>query len=90
MKVRSKNKKEKQYDQAELNKAKYALAEEAVNFLQEFHESEGRGVLYFSIMDFQDKVWQYEREKENSAMPKVGDTWDWENKVCGAYRYRDI
>ena len=90
MNVRKKNAKEKQYDQLQIDQARRDLAEEAVNFLQEFHESEGRGVLYFSIMDFQDKVWQYEREKENSAMPKVGDTWDWENKICGAYRYRDI
>ena len=90
MNVRKKNAKEKEYDQAELNKAKYALAEEAISFAQEFVETEGRGVLYCSVMDFQDKVWQYEREKENSAMPKVGDVWDWENKVCGAYRYRGI
>jgi len=90
MNVRKKNAKEKEHDKLQLALAKTALAEEAVNFLQEWHESEGRGVLYFSVMDFQDKVWQYEREKENSAMPKVGDTWDWENKVCGEYRYRDI
>tara|TARA_R110000824_G_C15194818_1_gene675156 strand:- start:1884 stop:2159 length:276 start_codon:yes stop_codon:yes gene_type:complete len=90
MNVRKKNAKEKQYDQLQIDQARRALAEEAVNFLQEFHESEGRGVLYFSVVDFQDKVWQYEREKENGAMPKVGDTWDWENKVCGQWRYKDV
>ena len=90
MNVRKKNAKEKQYDQLQIDQARRALAEEAVNFLQEFHESQGRGVLYFSVTDFQDKVWQYEREKENSAMPKVGDTWDWENNVCGKWRYKDV
>ena len=89
MKPRLKNKKEKEYDQAELNKAKYALAEEAVSFAQEFVECEG-DVWYSSYKKFSNKAWEYEREKENSAMPKVGDVWDWENKVCGAYRYRDI
>ena len=90
MNVRKKNAKEKQYDKLQIDQARRALAEEAVNFLQEFHESEGRCILYFSVMDFQDKVWQYEREKENSAMSKVGDTWDWENKICGKWRYKDV
>ena len=89
MNVRKKNAKEREYDQAELNKAKYALAEEAVSFAQEFVECEG-DVWYSSYKKFSNKAWEYEREKENSAMSKVGDTWDWENKVCGAYRYRDI
>ena len=89
MNVRKKNAKEREYDQAELNKAKYALAEEAVSFAQEFAECHGM-VLYDSFRKFSEKTWEYEREKENSAMPKVGDTWDWENKVCGAYRYSDI
>ena len=89
MNVRKKNAKEREYDQAELNKAKYALAEEAVSFAQEFVECEG-DVWYSSYKKFSNKAWEYEREKENSAMSKVGDTWDWENKVCGVYRYRDI
>ena len=89
MKTRKKNTKEREYDQAELNKAKYALAEEAVSFAQEFVECEG-DVFYSSYKKFSNKAWEYEREKENSAMSKVGDTWDWENKVCGTYRYRDI
>ena len=89
MNVRKKNAKEREYDQAELNKAKYALAEEAISFAQEFVECEG-DVWYSSYKKFSNKAWEYEREKENSAMSKVGDIWDWENKVCGAYRYRDI
>ena len=89
MNVRKKNAKEKEYDQAELNKAKHNLAEQAVKFAQEFAECDG-DVFYSSYKEFSNKAWHYEREKENSAMPKVGDVWDWENKVCGAYRYRDI
>jgi|TARA_E500000331_G_scaffold358417_1_gene425069 hypothetical protein len=90
MKTRRKNNIEMSHDIKLLDEARRDLAEEAVNFLHEFNQTEGRCIPYFSVMDFQDKVWQYEREKENSAMPKVGDTWDWENKVCGEYRYRDI
>ena len=89
MNVRKKNAKEKEYDQAELNKAKHDLAESAIGFAKEFVECEG-DVWYSSYKKFSNKAWEYEREKENSAMSKVGDTWDWENKVCGAYRYRDI
>ena len=89
MNVRKKNAKEKEFDQAELNKAKHDLAEQAISFAQEFVECEG-DVWYSSYKKFSNKEWEYEREKENSAMPKVGDVWDWENKVCGAYRYRDI
>ena len=89
MNVRKKNAKEREFDQAELNKAKFDLAESALGFANEFAECDG-DVFYSSYKDFANKAWQYEREKENSAMSKVGDTWDWENKVCGAYRYRDI
>ena len=89
MNVRKKNAKEKEYDQLQIDQARRDLAEQAVKFSQEFAECGGK-VLYDSVMDFSDKAWHYEREKENAAMPKVGDVWDWENKVCGAYRYRDI
>ena len=89
MNVRKKNAKEKEYDQAELNKAKHDLAESALGFANEFAECDG-DVFYSSYKDFANKAWQYDREKENSAMPKLGVVWEWENKVCGAYRYRDI
>ncbi len=90
MNVRKKNAKEKQYDQLQIDQARRDLTEEAVNFLQEFVETEGQGILYSTVVDFQNKIWQYEREKENSAMSKVGDTWDWENKICGKWRYKDV
>ena len=89
MNVRKKNAKEKEYDQTLMIKARRELAEQAVKFANEFAECEG-DVYYSTYREFSNKAWEYEREKENSAMPKVGDTWDWENKVCGAYRYRDI
>ena len=89
MNVRKKNAKEKEYDQTLMIKARRELAEQAVKFANEFPECEG-DVFYSTYREFSNKAWEYEREKENSAMPKVGDTWDWENKVCGAYRYRDI
>ena len=38
MKIRSKNKKEKQYDQLQLDQARRDLAEQAVKFAQEFAE----------------------------------------------------
>ena len=89
MNVRKKNANEKEYDQTLMIKARRELAEQAVKFANEFAECEG-DVFYSTYREFSNKAWEYEREKENSAMPKVGDTWDWENKVCGAYRYRDI
>ena len=89
MNVRKKNAKEKEYDQTLMIKARRELAEQAVKFAQEFAECDG-DVFYSTYKEFSNKAWEYEREKENSAMPKVGDVWDWENKVCGAYRYRDI
>jgi len=89
MNVRKKNAKEREYDQLLIDKARRDLAESAVGFGNEFAECDG-DVFYSTYKDFANKAWEYEREKENSAMPKVGDTWDWENNVCGAYRYRDI
>jgi len=89
MNVRKKNAKEREFDQAELNKAKHDLAESAIGFANEFAECDG-DVFYSTYKEFSNKAWHYEREKENGEMPSVGDTWDWENKVCGAYRYRDI
>ncbi len=41
MKIRSKNKKEKQYDQLQLDQARRDLAEQAVKFAQEFAECRG-------------------------------------------------
>ena len=90
MKTRRKNNIEMSHDIKLLDEARRDLAEEAVNFLQEFVETEGQGILYSTVVDFQNKIWQYEREKENSAMSKVGDTWDWENKICGKWRYKDV
>ena len=89
MNVRKKNAKEKEYDQTLMIKARRELAEQAVKFANEFAECDG-DVFYSTYKEFSNKAWEYEREKVNSAMPKVGDTWDWENKVCGEYRYRDI
>ena len=89
MNVRKKNAKEKEYDQTLMIKARRELAEQAVKFAQEFAECEG-DVFYSTYKEFSNKAWEYEREKENAAMPKVGPTWDWENKVCGAYRYNEI
>ena len=85
MNVRKKNAKEKEYDQTLMIKARRELAEQAVKFANEFAECEG-DVFYSTYREFSNKAWEYEREKENSAMPKVGDTWDWENKVCVLYR----
>ena len=88
-KVRLKNKKEKQYDQLQLDQARRTLAEQAVKFAQEFAECDG-DVFYSTYQDFSNKAWHYEREKENAKMTKVGPSWDFENKICGEYRYNEI
>ena len=31
-----------------------------------------------------------EKQKENVKMKKVGKYWDYENDVCGEYRYNEI
>ena len=91
MKIRNKNVKEKQYDQLQINQARRDLADVAVNFIQQFNSCDGEVFYSYCLYkDFENKAWEYEREKENGAMKKVGEDWDWENKVCGEYRYRDI
>ena len=57
MKTRRKNNIEMSHDIKLLDEARRDLAEEAVNFLHEFNQTEGRCIPYFSVMDFQDKVW---------------------------------
>ena len=89
MKTRRKNNIEMSHDIKLLDEARRDLAEQAVKFGQEYSECEG-DVFFSTYKEFSRKVWDYEREKENAEMPKVGDNWDWENKVCGVYRYRDI
>tara|TARA_R110002050_G_scaffold16505_1_gene49943 strand:+ start:246 stop:515 length:270 start_codon:yes stop_codon:yes gene_type:complete len=89
MKVRNKNIKEKQYDQLQIDQSRRDLADVAVTFIQEFGECDG-DVFFSTYKNFSNKAWEYEREKENGAMKKVGEVWDWENKICGEYRYRDI
>jgi|TARA_B100000809_G_C14643166_1_gene353069 hypothetical protein len=89
MKTRLKNKKETEYDKAQLALKKNELVENAITFSEEFWECGGK-VLFDSATELRDKSWSYEREKENLRLTKVGDTWDYENKVCGEYRYRDM
>lgn len=89
MKTRLKNKKEKEYDQKLVEDAMRKLAEQAVIFANEFAECDG-DVFYSTYQDFANKSWQYEREKENAKMTKVGLHWDFETNVCGAYRYNGI
>tara|TARA_R100000995_G_scaffold66430_1_gene35207 strand:+ start:465 stop:734 length:270 start_codon:yes stop_codon:yes gene_type:complete len=89
MKTRKKNNVEMSHDIKLLDEARRELSDSAVKFIQEFAECDG-DVFFSTYKNFSNKAWEYEREKENREMPNVGDTWDWENKVCGAYRYRDI
>ena len=89
MKTRLKTKNEKDYDQFKLDLSKNDLSEEAIFFMSEFIEHDG-DVFYSSYRKFSNKVWEYETEKQSARCSKVGETFDWENKVCGEYRYRDI
>jgi hypothetical protein len=89
MKVRAKNKSEKEYDQLQLNKARYDLAEQATNFASEFSECDG-DVFYSTYQDFANKAWQYDHEKSLSAMGRVGPDWDYKKNICGVMRYRGI
>tara|TARA_R100000808_G_C2116105_1_gene128707 strand:- start:497 stop:766 length:270 start_codon:yes stop_codon:yes gene_type:complete len=89
MKPRSKNKKEKEYDNLQLEEAKNKLIKEAISFENMFSECEG-DVYYSMYRDFSNSVMHYEREKEIADMPKVSENWDWSEGVVGEFRYRSI
>ena len=89
MKVRNKNKSEKQHDSNMLDIARRELAEQAATFANEFSECDG-DVFYSTYQDFANKAWHYEREKEYSKMVKVGPEWDYDEGICGEHRYRGI
>ena len=58
MNVRKKNAKEKEYDQAELDRARQVLADYAVNFVQEFAECDG-DVFYLSLIHISEPTRPY-------------------------------
>jgi tRNA A37 N6-isopentenylltransferase MiaA len=89
MKTRLKNKAEKLDDSNRLSEAEKAFQSSAIEFTNEFIDSEGN-VLYATWQSTVDKRWEIERIKEIAAMPKVGDEWDYSNGVTGAYRYRNV
>jgi len=89
MKPRSKNKKEKDFDNLRVEEAKNKLVKEAISFENMFSECEG-DVYYSMYRDFSNSVMSYEREKDVANMPKVSDDWDWQNGVVGEFRYRSI
>jgi len=89
MKTRLKNKAEKLDDSNRLSEAEKAFQSSAIEFTNEFIDSEGN-VLYATWQSAVDKKWEIERIKEIAAMPKVGDEWDYSNGVTGAYRYRNV
>jgi len=88
MKTRLKNKSEKLDDSNRLSEAKKAFQSSAIEFTNEFIDSEGN-VLYATWQSAVDKKWEIDRVKEIAAMPKVGDEWDYSNGVTGTYRYRN-
>ncbi len=88
MKTRLKNKAEKLDDSNRLSEAEKAFQSFAIEFTNEFIDSEGN-VLYATWQSAVDKKWEIDRVKEIAAMPKVGDEWDYSNGVTGTYRYRN-
>ena len=88
MKTREKNKAEKLDDSNRLSEAEKAFQSSAIEFTNEFIDSEGN-VLYSTWQSAVDKKWEIDRVKEIAAMPKVGDEWDYSNGVTGTYRYRN-
>ncbi len=89
MKTREKNKAEKLDDSNRLSEAEKAFQSCAIEFTNEFIDSEGN-VLYATWQSAVDKKWEIERIKEIAAMPKVGDEWDYSKGITGVYRYRGI
>jgi|1_EtaG_2_1085319.scaffolds.fasta_scaffold64109_4 hypothetical protein len=89
MKTRAKNKKEIEYDQQKLDISTKELADIANDFASEFAEFDG-DVFYSTYQKLQNAAWTYDQEKESSKMTKVGEVWEWQEGICGEYRYRDI
>ncbi len=88
MKTRVKNKAEKLDDSNRLSEAEKAFQSSAVEFTNEFIDSDGK-VLYDTWQSTVDKRWEIERIKEIAAMPKVGDHWDYDKGIVGSFRYRN-
>ena len=72
MKTRLKNKSEKLDDSNRLSEAEKAFQSSAVEFTNEFIDSEGN-VLYATWQSTVDKKWEINHLKEIAAMTKVGD-----------------
>ncbi len=89
MKTRLKNKAEKLDDSNRLSEAEKAFQSSAIEFTNEFIDSEGN-VLYATWQSAVDKKWEIERIKEIAAMTKVGDHWDYSKGITGVYRYRNV
>jgi len=87
MKTREKNKAEKLDDSNRLLQAEKAFQSSAIEFTNEFIDSDGN-VLYATWQSAVDKKWEIERTKEIAAMPKVGDHWDYDKGIVGSFRYR--
>ena len=88
MKTRLKNKSEKLDDSNRLSEAEKAFQSSAIEFTNEFIDSEGN-VLYATWQSAVDKKWEIDRVKEIAAMPKVGDHWDYGKGIVGSFRYRN-
>ncbi len=89
MKIREKNKTEKLDDSNRLSEAEKAFQSSAIEFTNEFIDSEGN-VLYATWQSTVDKRWEIERIKEVAAMTKVGDEWDYSKGITGVYRYHNV
>ena len=89
MKTRVKNKKEVEYDQQKLDISTKELADIANGFASEFAECDG-DVFYSTYQKLQNAAWSYDRERDMAKMTKVGEVWEWQEGICGEYRYRDI
>lgn len=89
MKVRSKNKKEIDYDAKLLGEASVKFLDAASKFASEFSEMEGE-IFYSTFQKFNDANWAYSNTKEMSDMGKVGDEWNYPKGITGIYRYRNI
>ena len=86
MKVRSKAKAEKEFDEADVQKRQIELNAACKDFVSEFVDSEG-DVFYSTYNKAANAIWQYEHSVRNSAMTKVGPEWNHDAGVVGKWRY---
>ena len=86
MKVRLKQKAEKDFDKSDVEEKQRELNAACKDFVEQFIDCEG-DVFYSTFSNASNALWQYERVVKDAAATKVGPEWDHDKGVVGKWRY---